>query len=97
MPDPFGIPPRPILAPGDAAATTWTLIPGACPRCRSTGCCYRAGDAIACRFSTYGQIRIHTRDVHGTATYALTNIDENTPDFPNCESEYTADISGRQS
>jgi hypothetical protein len=75
---------------------TWQPIPGPCPRCGADGTCYRAGHAVACRFSTSGDIRIHAGyPVDGTSrTYALTGVDADTPDFPGCISEYTAILAG---
>jgi hypothetical protein len=81
----------------DAEVPTWQPIAEPCPRCGAVETCFRAGRALACRFETTGEIRIHVGYPPTSATYALTGVDETSPDFPGCISEYTADISRRLS
>lgn len=72
----------------------WQLIDQPCPRCGACSTCYRCGGAIACRFRSAGQVRVHVGQPPDSATYALTGLSDDTPDFPGEIEEYTVFIGG---
>jgi hypothetical protein len=77
------------------AGLAWKPISGKCGRCFATGACFECGAAIACRFSSGGQGRIHVGKPPTSSTYALFNVTADTPDFPGARHEFTT-LSGRR-
>jgi len=73
-------------------ALGWASITGPCQKCGAVGTCFRAGPAIACRFAAAQgeQGRVHVgRTPPDTATYALFNLSDSTPEFPEAFPEFT--------
>ena len=76
----------------------WLKISGSCPKCRAVDTCFRCGPAIACwdSVSRAADGRVHVGRVPpATATYALFNLQDDTPVFPSSIPEFTVGRAGQ--